>query len=188
MLGEEVRVKKTEISDLFTIETCPISDKRGSLTRLFCEDVLSTVMDSRKVVHINKTVTKKVGAIRGLHFQYPPLAEMKFIQCSKGKVWDVVVDLRKNSPDFLSWHAEELTALDGRILVVPEGFAHGFQVLEPYSELLYFHTAPYNPLFQGGVRFDDGSLKISWPLEVTDISESDMSWESLGLNFEGVSL
>jgi dTDP-4-dehydrorhamnose 3,5-epimerase len=121
-----------------------------------------------------------------MHFQYPPHAEMKLVRCLKGRVWDVAVDLRYRSPTFLQWHAEELTPNSGRMMVIPEGFAHGFQVLEPDSELLYLHTAPYTPSAEGGLRHNDPKLGIHWPLHVTDLSERDAAHPLIGEAFQGV--
>ncbi len=106
---------------------------------------------------------------------HPPHAEMKLVRCLRGRVWDVAVDLRAESPTFLHWHAEELSPDNHRMVVIPEGCAHGFQVLTPDSELLYLHTAFYAPDAEGGVRHDDPALGIRWPLPVTDLSPRDRS-------------
>ncbi|HNQ76927.1 MAG TPA: dTDP-4-dehydrorhamnose 3,5-epimerase, partial [Pseudothauera hydrothermalis] len=106
----------------------------------------------------------------------------------KGRVWDVAVDLRANSPTFLRWHAEELTPENHRMMVIPEGFAHGFQVLESGSELLYLHTAFYVPTAEGGVRYNDPRLAIPWPLPVSDLSDRDASHPLLAPNFSGIVL
>jgi dTDP-4-dehydrorhamnose 3,5-epimerase len=108
-----------------------------------------------------------------MHFQYPPHQEMKLVRCLRGAVFDVLVDLRPESPSFLMWHGEVLSAANMKMLCLPEGFAHGFQVLEPDSEMLYLHTAFYAPEAQGGLRYDDPALGIDWPLEVTEISRRD---------------
>jgi dTDP-4-dehydrorhamnose 3,5-epimerase len=110
------------------------------------------------------------------------------VRCLKGRVWDVAIDLRANSPTFLQWHAEELTPANTRMMVVPEGFAHGFQVLEPDSELLYLHTAFYTPSAEGGLRHDDPSLGITWPLAVADLSARDANHPSIGQDFQGIVL
>jgi dTDP-4-dehydrorhamnose 3,5-epimerase len=144
------------------------------------------VVGRRPIVQINHSCTTRVGAIRGLHFQYPPHAEMKLVRCLRGRVWDVAVDLRTGSPTFLRWHAEELSPRNARMLVIPEGCAHGFQVLDPDSELLYLHTASYAPPFDGGVRFDDPRLDIDWPLPLTDLSERDRCHAFLKADFSGL--
>ncbi len=111
---------------------------------------------------------------------------MKLVRCLRGRVWDVAIDLRKGSSTFLKWHAEELTGSSFRMMMIPEGFAHGFQVLEPSSELLYLHTAPYNKTAEGGVRFNDPLLKIDWPLVPIDLSVRDQNHELLNDQFLGI--
>jgi dTDP-4-dehydrorhamnose 3,5-epimerase len=113
---------------------------------------------------------------------------MKLIRCLKGRVWDVAVDLRRESPTFLHWHTEELTPANTRMMVIPEGFAHGFQVLEPESELLYLHTAFYTPGAEGGLRHDDPRLAINWPLAVTDLSPRDTAHPVISSDFSGIAL
>jgi dTDP-4-dehydrorhamnose 3,5-epimerase len=113
---------------------------------------------------------------------------MKLVRCLKGRVWDVSVDLRHNSPTFLHWHAEELTPINCRMLVIPEGFAHGFQVLEPESELLYLHTAFYTPGSESGLHYNDPLLAINWPLLVTDLSPRDAMHPFIKSDFSGIAL
>jgi dTDP-4-dehydrorhamnose 3,5-epimerase len=129
-----------------------------------------------------------VGAVRGLHFQHAPHAEMKLVRCLKGKVWDVAVDLRPHSPSYKRWYAQELSPQSAHMMVIPEGFAHGFQVLEAGSELLYLHTAFYKPGSEEGLRHDDPELGIAWPLPVTDISARDSSRAYLDNTFRGIVL
>lgn len=183
-----MNILATPIPDLTVIETVPHVDARGAFGRLYCEKELSRIIGQRHIVQINHSRTAAVGAVRGLHFQYPPHAEMKLVRCLKGRVWDVAIDLRKMSPTFLRWHAQELTPANTRMMVIPEGFAHGFQVIEPDSELLYLHTAFYTPGAEGGLRYDDPELGISWPLKVTDLSERDASHPIIDSNFQGMNL
>ncbi len=176
----------TPISDLILVETIPNADSRGSFSRLYCEREMSSLLGGRRIVQINHSHTTTVGSVRGLHFQHHPHAEMKLVRCLKGRVWDVVVDLRSDSSTFLSWHAEELSSSNSRMIVIPEGFAHGFQVLESGSELLYLHTAFYTPRVEDGLKFDDPRLAIRWPLPVTDISKRDASHPLIDVNFRGI--
>jgi dTDP-4-dehydrorhamnose 3,5-epimerase len=178
----------TNISELCTADPQPVSDHRGAFARWFCQAELAEVIGSRSIVQINHSRTIKVGAVRGLHFQYPPHAEMKLIRCLRGRVFDVAVDLRQNSPTFLQWHAEELSNENQRMIVIPEGFAHGFQVLEANAELLYLHTAMYQKDSEGAVRYDDPVIGIDWPLPVTDVSERDRNYPLLSPSFFGVPL
>jgi len=178
----------TSIDGVIVAETTRFRDHRGAFARLFCEDALTSVLGNRHIVQINHSKTSQVGAVRGMHYQHAPHAEMKMVRCLKGKVWDVAVDLRRDSPTFLRWHAEELSDGNDRMLMIPEGCAHGFQVLEAESELLYLHTAFYAPESEGGVRHDDPALDISWPLDVTDLSERDQAHPLIDKDFCGVAL
>lgn len=181
-------IKDMPINGVYRIESDIFSDSRGRFARLYCEDELADMLQGRRIVQINHSRTAAVGAVRGLHFQYPPHAEMKLVRCLKGRVWDVVLDLRADSPTFLSWTACELTPENGEMLVIPEGCAHGFQVLEADSELLYLHTAAYAPTAEGAVRFDDPAVAIGWPLPVTELSDRDRVHPLLGDHFTGVLL
>lgn len=176
----------TSIQDAVVAEQSAFRDSRGAFGRFFCEKSLADILGSRHIVQINHSRTSAVGAVRGMHFQQAPHTEMKLVRCLKGRVWDVVLDLRANSPTFLQWHAEVLSPESARMLVIPEGCAHGFQVLEADSELLYLHTAFYEPKAEGAVRFDDPLVNITWPLPVTDLSQRDMSHALLSNDFAGL--
>lgn len=183
-----MQIFTTPINGLMVVKTTPIVDSRGAFSRLYCSDELHAVIGQRCIVQINHSRTDIVGAVRGLHFQYPPHAEMKLVRCIRGRIWDIVVDLRYDSPTYLQWYAEELSPSNARMMVVPEGFAHGFQVLDPKSELLYLHTALYTPSAEGGLRHDDPRLAIRWPLTVTDLSQRDATHPFIKTNFSGVVL
>ena len=164
------------------------ADQRGSFARLFCERELAALIGTRRIVQSNLSKTTSVGAVRGLHFQHPPHAEMKLVRCLRGRVLDVAVDLRAGSPTFLHWFAQELSPGNGRMMIIPEGFAHGFQVLEPDSEMLYLHTAFYDAPSEGGLRHDDPRLAIDWPLPAADLSERDQRHPLIPSDFAGISL
>ncbi len=183
-----MKVTCTGLAGVFVVELAPFSDHRGAFTRLYCERELASVMNGRRIVQINDSRTAVIGAVRGMHFQRPPHAEMKLVHCLKGRVWDVAVDLRAGSPTFLQWHAEELAPDNARTLVIPEGCAHGFQVLEAESELLYLHTAFYAPDFEGGVGCNDPRLGIAWPLIIADLSRRDSSYPPIAPGFPGISV
>ncbi|AMR81962.1 dTDP-4-dehydrorhamnose 3,5-epimerase family protein [Cupriavidus nantongensis] len=168
------------------VHTDARTDQRGAFTRLFCVEALAEFFGGRRVVQANHSRTNSAGALRGLHFQHAPHAEMKLVRCLRGRVWDVVVDLRAGSPTFLHWHAEELSADNARMMLIPEGCAHGFQALEADSELLYLHTAPFTPQAEGGVRHDDPAIGIRWPLPVTELSARDRSHPLLSAGFAGL--
>lgn len=174
------------MAGLHVVETSPRADARGAFTRLFCGDTLAAVLGTRKIVQINHSRTVVRGAVRGLHYQAAPHAEMKLVRCLRGRVLDVALDLRAGSPTFLHWFGQELSAANALMMVIPEGFAHGFQVLEPESDLLYLHTAAYSPPAEGGVRHDDPLIKLYWPLPVTEISTRDISHPLLSPKFAGI--
>ena len=183
-----MKVIATPLPGLKVVETSPFQDSRGAFARWYCERELAEIVGNRQIVQINHSRTGGMGAVRGLHFQKPPHAEMKLVRCIKGRVWDVAVDLRQGSATYLKWHAEELTPTNARMMVIPEGFAHGFQEIEPESELLYLHTAFYAPESESGVRFDDPSIGIEWPLPVTDVSQRDRNHPLINLGFVGLSV
>jgi len=183
-----MNLRTTPIKGVMVAETSRFTDERGAFARLFCEHDLAPALDGRHIVQVNHSLTRKTGTVRGMHFQHAPHAEMKMVRCLKGRVWDVAVDLRKDSPSFLNWHAVELSAMNDLMMIIPEGCAHGFQVLEAESELLYLHTAFYVPESEGGVRHDDPALSISWPLDVTDLSERDQAHPLIDEDFCGVAL
>jgi dTDP-4-dehydrorhamnose 3,5-epimerase len=183
-----MKIVGSELNGAFVVESEKRADPRGSFARLFCEEELKEILGQRQIVQINHSVTVEKGAVRGFHFQNPPHAEMKFVRCLRGKVWDVAVDLRQNSPTFLKWQAVELSPENNRMFVIPEGFAHGFQTLTADCELLYLHTAHYEPKSEGGVRFDEPRLNVSWPLPVTEMSERDRTRAFLDKSFGGIAL
>lgn len=181
-----MKVVRTAIAGVFVVESDRHHDSRGSFSRLFCAAELGEIIGARPIVQINNSRTEELGAVRGLHYQTPPHAEMKLIRCIAGRVWDVAVDLRNGSPTFLRWHAEELSPDNRRMLVVPEGCAHGFQVLQESSELLYLHTAYYVPSAEGGIRPSDPALGIEWPLPIAHLSERDRSYRLLTAQYRGL--
>lgn len=185
-MGTHMNVQPTPIPGVCVIETTPFTDARGAFARLYCVQELSTLIGQRQIVQINHSRTVTVGTVRGLHFQHHPHAEMKLVRCLKGRVWDVAVDVRKGSPTYLHWHAVELTPVNARMMLIPEGFAHGFQVLEPDSELLYLHTAAYTPEAECGLRYNDPRLAIPWPLSATGLSERDNSYPFIDTSFQGL--
>lgn len=174
---------ETGLADLQIITGKVFEDKRGEFARLYCDDELSSIGEIRQ---INRSLTRNAGDIRGLHFQNRPFAETKLIRCIRGEVWDVAVDLRKDSPSFLQWHAEVLTSANRKCMVIPEGFAHGFQALTQDCELLYLHTERYVPESEGGLRYDDPSLGINWPMKVKTVSERDAQFLWIDEGFEGL--
>jgi len=183
-----MKISETSIAGVWAVESVVRQDSRGSFSRLFCADEQSSLLSGRSVVQINHSLTRSIGAIRGFHFQYQPHAEMKIVRCLRGRVFDVAVDLRRTSPTFLKWTAIELAPTNHLAFVIPEGCAHGFQVLEEDSELLYLHTALYSSAAEGAVRFDDPKIGVQWPLPPTDISARDLGHPYLDAGFEGITV
>ena len=185
---KNIVINKTPLKDLKIIQHQPIKDRRGHLSRLFCQKTLSHLMNKKKICQINKTLTREKGTVRGLHFQQSPYAETKIVSCLRGKVWDVVVDLRKGSPTFLNYHAVELSADNHKSYLIPEGFAQGFQTLTSNCELLYFHTAEYNKGSEGAINAIDKKIGIKWPKKITAVSKRDRNHLMLDDNFRGIKL
>jgi len=179
---------ETGLSGLWVAERTRLEDARGFLSRVFCAREFAQTGLRDPIVQINHTCTRGPGTVRGMHLQFPPHAETKVVSCLRGEVFDVAVDLRKGSPSLLRYHAEILSADNRRALVIPPGFAHGFQVLGGDCELLYLHTAPYVPAAEGGVGPADPRVGIDWPLEVRGLSERDRSHPPLSADFEGIPL
>lgn len=161
-------------------------DGRGSFTRMFCAEEFRKIGLAKPIAQINHSVTRCKGVVRGLHFQYPPHAETKIVSCLKGEIFDVAVDLRADSPTFLCWHGEVLSAENRKALCIPEGFAHGFQALEDDCELLYLHTECYTPTAESALNVTDPRLNIAWPLPIAELSERDHAHPFIGPDFAGV--
>ena len=181
-------IKPTILSGVQVLEHTVFNDHRGKFSRIFCQKDLESSLKGREIKQLNKSLNYEIGTIRGLHYQNPPGAELKIIQCFSGKIFDVAVDLRKGSPSFLRWIGVELSAEKNNALLIPEGCAHGFQVLESNSELLYLHTAFYNPGAEGTVRFDDPAVGVSWPLQPANVSQRDMGAVFIDQSFAGITI
>jgi len=173
---------------LHRVERRLLADERGSFNRLFCAEELAAAGWTLPVAQINHSITRQRGSVRGLHYQQLPHAEMKLVSCVRGEVWDVAVDLRAGSPTFLRWHAERLGAADGSAMLIPAGFAHGFQALSDDAELVYCHSAAYAPQAEAGVHVGDPRLAIAWPLPLAGLSPRDAALPRLAPSFEGVRL
>ncbi|TIH12010.1 dTDP-4-dehydrorhamnose 3,5-epimerase [Marinifilum sp. JC120] len=183
-----MRVTPCPLKGMFLLESTTFKDDRGSFTRLFCTEELKQAEVYKPIVQINTSCTYDKGTIRGMHFQYPPHAEYKIVRCIQGRCFDVAVDLRKDSLTFLHWYGEVLSAENERALVIPEGFAHGFQTMERDTRLLYFHTAMYTPESEGGVLYNDQAIDIDWPLPPQNISERDLKSPLIDQNFSGINI
>lgn len=183
---DRFRVLATPLEGLTVLERRPIADARGFFERVFCAELFAAWGVTRPLAQINQSVTKAKAALRGMHFQFPPHAETKVVSCLEGEVFDVAVDLRRGSPTYLKWHGEVLSADNHRSLVIPPGFAHGFQTLTADCRLLYLHTAPYVSEAESGLHALDPSLNIAWPLPPGEVSPRDAAWPHLTAAFQGV--
>jgi dTDP-4-dehydrorhamnose 3,5-epimerase len=170
------------------IKTTPFIDDRGEFFKIYSDTEFNELLSGKKLCQINRSITKKVGTIRGMHYQCAPASETKFIKCTKGVVFDVVVDLRIKSKTYLRWLAYELSEVNNFGMLIPDGCAHGFQVLEENSELIYLHTAEYSPSLEAGLRYDDPAIGIKWPCSPRNISTRDLSYKSISEQFQGISL
>ena len=178
--------EKTNLDKCFVITPKEIKDERGGFMRVFCENIFKDQGCEMKFVQINHSFNFKKGTLRGMHFQYFTSSESKLVRCIKGSIFDVVVDLRKNSKTFLKHFYVELSESNKKMILIPEGFAHGFQTLTDNTEVIYHHSNFYNPEFEGGIRFDDIKLGVNWPLIVSEISDRDRKHQPLDNNFIGI--
>ena len=167
---------KTKIEGLYIIEPELKTDERGYFARVFCKKELTKIGFNFEVIQINRSLNKKKGIIRGMHFQKAPKAEDKIVQCLNGAIYDVAVDLRQGSPTYGQWVAEELTEDNKKMFLIPKGFAHGFQSLKDNSEILYFLSELYSPEYESGVRWNDPFLNIKWPIKNPLLLERDKNW------------
>jgi dTDP-4-dehydrorhamnose 3,5-epimerase len=176
------------LAGLKLVERQRLGDARGFLSRLFCVEELGAAGWIKPIVQINHSYTARCGTVRGMHFQRSPHSEIKLVSCIRGEVWDVAVDVRAGSNTFLHWHAERLSADNGRALLIPEGFAHGFQALTDDVELIYCHSAGHTAKAEAGLNAKDPMLAITWPLQITELSSRDAQHPMLKERFAGVEL
>ena len=186
-MGKKLNIISTAFEGLYIIEPICFKDDRGAFSRIFCENELRDILDFN-IKQINYSVTEIKGTVRGLHFQYEPFAEIKIIKCIRGAIFDIAVDIRKNSPTFLKHFTIELSQKNQKMLCIPKGFAHGFQALRNKTELLYLHTHAYTPSHEGALNIKDPALNITLPIPLTNISERDNSHPLLSEKFNGVTI
>jgi dTDP-4-dehydrorhamnose 3,5-epimerase len=177
---------ETKLKGSYIIELDLFKDERGWFARTFCKDEFKKIGHDAEWLQLNHSFTKQKGTIRGMHYQLPPFSEIKLVRCITGAVFDVIVDIRKNSSTFLQWVAVELSSENKKMIYIPAGFAHGFQALSNDCELIYHHTSFYKPNAEGGLMYNDPKLNIEWPLEAINISLRDLSHNLLINNFIGI--
>ena len=185
-MDKKLTIKNTSIDGVYTIDPSIHEDSRGLFLRVYCDNELNNILKENTIRQINHSATYKKGTVRGMHFQYPPNSEIKFVKCIKGKILDIVVDIRKNSPTFLKTFSVELSADKKNMIYIPKGFAHGFQTLEDDTELLYLHSDIYTPNNEGTLNVKDPLLNIKLPLDIIEISKRDEGCEFLNKNFRGI--
>ena len=174
-----MRFTPAPLAGVYLVELEPHTDARGMFARAFCAREFAEQGLQTSFVQANVSTNERAGTVRGLHFQRQPHAEVKLVRCTSGAVYDVVVDMRKDSPTYLRWFGAELTEKNGTMMYVPEGFAHGYQALSDGASVFYMVSAYYTPAAEGGLRHDDPALAIEWPRPVATISDKDARWPLL---------
>lgn len=166
---------ETNLSGAFIIDIEKVNDERGFFARIWDTSEFTKMGLNSEFVQSSISLNYKKGTIRGMHYQVKPYEEEKLVRCVKGKIFDVIIDLRSNSKTFKKWYSIELNSKDYKMVFIPKGFAHGFQTLENNTEVVYHITQYYNSKYSRGIRWDDKTFKIKWPLEVSKISKNDLS-------------
>ena len=168
---------ETKLKGAFFIDLDLRSDDRGAFARTFCAKEFAEHGLKPSVAQCNLSFNHKAGTLRGMHYQIPPASETKLVRCTKGAIYDVIIDMRSDSPTYRQHIGVELTADNRRALYVPELFAHGYQALSDGAEVVYQVGEFYTPGYERGIRYDDPTFNIQWPLPVTVISEKDAAWK-----------
>jgi dTDP-4-dehydrorhamnose 3,5-epimerase len=171
-----VRFTETNVGGAKVIDPSPLEDARGRFMRAWCAREFAANGLEFLPAQANMGFSARKGTVRGMHFQDVPAVEAKLVRCTRGSMFDVVLDLRPESPSYCKWYGVELNASNGRMLYVPEGCAHGYQTLEEGTEMYYMTSEFYTPNAVRGVRFDDPAFSIQWPLDAAVVSEQDRNW------------
>jgi dTDP-4-dehydrorhamnose 3,5-epimerase len=175
----KMKFKETRLKGAYVIKPERQADERGFFARTFCQKEFEKQGLNPKIVQCNVSYNKKKGTLRGMHYQAAPYEEAKVVSCSKGTIYDVIIDLRHDSPTYCRWFAVELSAANYKMLYVPQGFAHGFQTLEDDTVVNYMMTEFYHPECARGVRWDDPAFGIKWPLPNPIMSKNDMNYQRM---------
>ena len=168
--------RQTRIAGVWVIEPIMHKDDRGHFFRAWCLQEFADHGINFVPVQENLGFSNRAGTVRGMHFQAEPAVEAKLVRCTRGGIFDVALDLRRDSPTFREWFGIELTARNGCMLYLPEGCAHGYQAMEDQTEMTYMTSQYYTPTAVRGARFDDPTFAIQWPLEIASISNQDRNW------------
>lgn len=182
-----MKFHEAPLKGAYTIELEKRGDHRGFFARLFCVEEFAAHGLQSSFAQINTSLTGRKGTLRGMHYQLPPSAEVKVVRCIAGALFDVVLDLRPDSPSFGKWFGATLSAENRLMMYCPKGFAHGFITLEENTEAFYLVSDPYAPGLERGVRFNDPKFRIEWPIEPREISDKDNAWPDFDPDWHGVS-
>lgn len=177
---------ETILKGSYVIDLEPRGDSRGWFARTYCKNEFAAIGHDKEWVQLNHSFSSQKGTLRGMHYQLPPHAEIKMVRCIAGAIYDVIVDLRKDSDTFLKWFGVELSAENKKMIYIPEGFAHGFQTLTDNAELIYHHSEFYTPSAEAGLLYNDNAIGIEWPLPVAEISERDTKHPVIDQTFKGL--
>ena len=176
----------TPLQGSFVIDIDVLKDDRGWFARTFCKEEFEKIGHHAEWMQMNHSFTSKKGTIRGMHFQLPPFEEIKMVRCIAGAVYDVIIDIRKNSKTFLQYVGTELSAENKKMLYIPKGFAHGFQTLSDNAELIYHHSQFYKQGVESGIRYNDPTINIQWTLQAVNVSARDKNHPFINNNFKGI--
>ena len=177
---------ETSLKGSYLIDLHLVQDERGWFARTYCKNEFAKIGHTLEWVQMNHSFTQQMGTIRGMHYQQPPFSEIKMVRCISGAVFDVIIDLRKGSPNFLKYVGVELSSSNKKMIYIPEGFAHGFQTLADNSELIYHHSQFYMPGVEAGIRYDEPAVNIGWPLPAINVSARDLHHPMIDGNFKGL--
>jgi dTDP-4-dehydrorhamnose 3,5-epimerase len=180
-----LKFTETIIKGCYLVDLTPFFDERGGFARTYCKKEFAEIGHSKEFVQFNQSYNTLKGTIRGMHYQKQPFGEIKLLRCIRGAVYDVVIDIRKDSATFLRHIGVELSETNRRMIYIPEGLAHGFQTLQDNCELVYHHSAYFNPQADAGLNFQDPAFKINWPLPVSLISDKDRNLPFIEKKFTG---
>lgn len=181
-----MKFNQSPLKGAYTIELEKRGDNRGFFARVFCSEEFAAAGLASSFAQINDSLNGKKGTLRGLHYQLAPATEVKVVRCISGALFDVILDLRPQSPTFGKWFGETLSAENRLMMYCPKGFAHGFITLEENTEAFYLASSPYAPQLERGVRFNDPAFNIEWPIEPVEISEKDNTWPDFDREWHGV--
>jgi dTDP-4-dehydrorhamnose 3,5-epimerase len=181
-----MRFIATPLAGAHLIGLEPVADDRGFFARAFCEREFAAAGLETRFVQANTTLSRSKGTLRGFHYQLPPAAEVKMVRCLRGAVYDVIVDLRPDSPTFKQWFGAELSAENRLTMYVPRGFGHALLTLQDDAEVFYLASAFYAPQQERGLRHDDPALGVRWPITPVQISPKDRAWPDLDPAFHGL--